>query len=274
MANNVTIVTFHHIHPHPDRMTIPPELLEKVLQKMGKNHHFISYKDFIEFLFHNKRLPKKPLLLTFDDGYLDNYIYAFPILKKLKVPAVIFAITGMVETSDTCRDTMPPFKSHIDLDKNPDPAYFINTAEIEAMKKSGLVEIESHTVSHMTCRNLPYETVLKELEDSYRFITSHTRPKEVHGFCWPKGQFDETALKAIEVSPYAFAFSTTEGAYYRDDPLYTIRRIDCSAFDGNETKYLKRIQRKLAIYSMPILSKLYTEFREYRIQRKRKKRDD
>jgi len=264
MSKAVTILTFHHIGPFQDKLTIPPSLFEKTLKHIQNNYNIISYNDFCNFIFYNLDLPEKSILITLDDGYLDNFIYAFPILKKLHIPAVLFVITGMVEQASVIRTSMPPFKSHKDLENQPDKSYFINSSEINLMEKSGIINVESHSVSHLTCQNQPYEKIVKELNGSYQFIKKMTMKKKHYGFCWPKGRYDEVALRAIKESPYDFSFSTKQGTFCYGDDLFTIPRIDCSSWNGNEKKYLNRIKRKLFIFTNVNISNIYTKFREIR----------
>jgi peptidoglycan/xylan/chitin deacetylase (PgdA/CDA1 family) len=269
MAEIINILTFHHVHPQADTLTVPPELLERTLRHLSKRYRFISQDEFSRALLEGAALPPHPLLLTFDDGYLDNFLYAYPILKKLGIPAIVFAITGLVRESGEIRTRMPGFRSHKALDRNPDPAYFVTTAEMREMEGSGLVTFESHTVTHCSCRDKSAEEVLRELEESHRFIEAFSTPREHYGFCWPKGRYDAVALEAIRHSPYDWAVSTIDGSWSRGDDRYTIRRIDASSWDGSEARYLRRLERKLSIYSLPYLSRAYTRFREYRIRRKR-----
>ena len=102
MSNPDSILTFHHVLPWKDDLTIPPELLETLILFLKDHYNIISYQTFIEYLFDNRRLPKRSVLLTFDDGYLDNHLYAYPVLARHKVPAVIFAVTGQIRESIDC----------------------------------------------------------------------------------------------------------------------------------------------------------------------------
>ncbi len=269
MPKLVNVLTCHHINPYKDTLTIPPYLFEKMLHEISKKYSFISYQYFKDFIFEDRKLPAKPVFLTLDDGYLDNFIYAYPVLKKLNIPAVIFAVTGFIRTSDNIRDEIPVFKSHKELEQNPDEKYYINTAEIKEMESSNLIDIESHTTAHFICRNKSYKEIYAELTDSLTFIKTHTRQKKYYGFCWPKGVFDETSIKAIKDSSYSFAFSTVDGAFHKGDDLFAIKRIDCSSWNQNENDYLSRIKRKIFIYSNPMISKFYSNFREYRIKKRR-----
>lgn len=271
MKKIVNVLTFHHIHEQKDSLSITPALFEKLLLELKKSYNFISYIDFTEILLAKKTPKKNSVLLSIDDGYLDNYIYAYPILKKLNIPAVIFLITDNVLTSSTCRKKLPYFKTHKELQTNPVKELFINSCEIQEMKKSGLINFESHTTSHLVCKGVEKDTLKSEFKKSLEFIKVIDK-KEFYGFCWPRGYFDKTALEMVKEF-YSLAFSTIDGGYNFGDDLYTIKRVDCSSWNGNEKKYINRAKRKLFIYSTPILSKLYSNFREYQIRQKRARKN-
>lgn len=267
MNKIINILTFHHINPNKDELTIPPEIFEQNLVNLSKNYEFISYDEFIEFSFFQKKLnTNKKILLTIDDGYLDNYIYAYPILKKLNIPAVIFTITNNIQESSTIRKKIPYFKTHKELNQNPDKNLFFNTEELKDMLNSKLITIDSHTTSHLTCKSLGKKILEKDFESSLNFIKKQVPNRKKYGFCWPKGAFDNIAMKFIIKSNYDFAFSTTDGSHHIKNNNYSIKRIDCSSFNGNNSHYMRRLRRKLWIYSNPIISNLYSNFREYRIK--------
>jgi len=267
--NPVIILTLHHISVNPDNLTVPPKIFERLLQNLSKTHHFISHEKFCRYLFEHEPLPKNSILLTFDDGYLDNFIYAYPLLKKYNIPAIIFTVTGMNQISGSCRTTMPGFKPHKTLERTPDPEYFINKAEISEMESSGLVSVHSHTVSHLSCRKQTKEKVRQEMMESLKFIQEHCQSKSHYAFCWPKGHHDQTSIEVIKETPYDHAYSTIDGAYIRGTDPFLIRRIDISSFRENEKEYFRRIRKKLLIYGTPILSKLYSDLREWGMRKKR-----
>jgi len=267
MKKIVNILTFHHIHNQQDSLSITPSIFEKLISELKKNYTFISYEDFTQIILGKKTPKKNSVLISIDDGYLDNYIYAYPILKKLDVPAVIFLITNNILTSSTCRAKLLYFRTHKELQINSDKKLFINKCEIQKMKNSGLISFESHTTSHMVCKNINESVLKKEFSKSLEFIKDLDK-KEFYGFCWPRGYFDKTALEVIKKF-YSFSFSTIDGGHNFDDDLYTLKRIDCSSWNGNQKKYIARVKRKLFIYSTPFLSKFYSNFREYQIKKKK-----
>ena len=263
MSDPVLILTFHHIRPEPDKLTVPPSLFRSILQHLKESYAFISYQDFIDFWTGRKPVSGKTILLTMDDGYLDNYIYAFPILRELSIPSVIFPITGLIESSSTCRRRVD-FIEHKTLKNERDSAFFINSAELADMRKSQLVSFASHTHSHMLCKNRTEKDLLHEFTTSHQALLTLTGDSPPYGFCWPGGEFDRNALSVIRKTPYTFAFSTIEGACFSGDDAYTIRRIDCSSFSGDIDDYQSRIRKKLSLYNTPIIGKGYSSFKHFR----------
>lgn len=71
---------------------------EKQLLYINRNYSIISVEQLRQFLFENKKLPKKPLLITIDDGDLSVYDNALPIFKKHNIPAIVFVITDLINT--------------------------------------------------------------------------------------------------------------------------------------------------------------------------------
>jgi peptidoglycan/xylan/chitin deacetylase (PgdA/CDA1 family) len=71
-----------------------PSMFEQQMAYIAKHFNVIRLAQLQNFLFHNEPLPEHPLLITFDDGFTDNYDFAFPILKKFGFPAVIFLVTS------------------------------------------------------------------------------------------------------------------------------------------------------------------------------------
>jgi len=104
-TNSITILAYHRIYDMGDEKTFPfdPELIsattaEFKLQMQYVKKHFnpVTFNDLIEFQNGNKALPKRPIIITFDDGHLDNYTQAYPILDSLSIPATIFLSTNYI----------------------------------------------------------------------------------------------------------------------------------------------------------------------------------
>lgn len=143
---------------------------------------------------------EKPVILTFDDGHLDNYQELFPLLQKYEMKATIFVITG-------------------NLGVNPN---FMTWEQAREMVQSGLVAIESHTVTHPYLNTLSEDQQRTELEASRKKILEEIGiPSQV--LCFPSGQYNETTLALME-GQYEIGLLMSEGTYVTGTDPYRISR--------------------------------------------------
>ena len=103
------VLMYHRILPADDKraaleqpgMVVYPETLQMHLRTLKQHFEIVSLDDWLERAGQNQSLPKRACALTFDDGWLDNYEQAFPILIQEQAPATIFAVSDMVGSSQS-----------------------------------------------------------------------------------------------------------------------------------------------------------------------------
>ncbi len=144
-------------------------------------------------------LPEKPIVLTFDDGYPDNYTVAFPVLKQNNFKATFFVSTGAVGPGMMTWD------------------------QLKEMQEYGM-SIESHTVNHFDLRTLAPAQQRKELAGSKQAIESKLGTK-VKFFCYPSGKYNDVTLKILNEFGYKLAVTTVYGNAKLGDPLLQLKRI-------------------------------------------------
>lgn len=188
-------VMYHHVgitQPSDEQFpfTVTPKMMEdhlKLLHQYGFTT--VGLEELQASAGVKKPAPRKPVLLTFDDGYEDAYTALFPLLQKRRAKAVIFLITDKIGT----------------------PGY-LTWPQIEEMQKSGLVSFGSHGVSHRRLRSLSNEEIRAELADSKKCLEEKLgRP--VTAFCYPYGAggFDKRVRPLVFEAGYLFDFSTRKG---------------------------------------------------------------
>lgn len=206
----VPILYYHSVLPDaevdtPNEVTISPEKLREELMLVKElGYTTLTMSEFTAYINDNKPIPEKSILITFDDGYTDNYAHAFPILKELNMKATIFMIASQV-----------------------DSGYYMSAAQLREMSDYG-IDIESHTDNHVYLDTLSYDQQLKELKDSKEKLEK-ILGKEVTSIAYPYGNYNEDTKKATIAAGYTFGFTTNKGLAKRINNKVELNRIYVSS---------------------------------------------
>jgi peptidoglycan/xylan/chitin deacetylase (PgdA/CDA1 family) len=200
----ILVLYYHAVDPaHPgEELYVSPTQLKEQLQLIKDlGYTSLTMAEVYDYIKNNKVIPEKSILITFDDGYTDNYTYAFPILKELNMKATIFVITSGTDNGN----------------------FYVSSEQIKEMSDYG-IDIESHTVSHAHLNTLSYEEQLQELKDSKAKIESITK-KDVLSIAYPYGDYNEDSKKAALAAGYSIAFTTDSGLTDKTDNPFSLNRI-------------------------------------------------
>jgi peptidoglycan/xylan/chitin deacetylase (PgdA/CDA1 family) len=107
LKNTLTVLNYHRIdNPHASNfntlkanVSATPFEFERQMQYLKRTFNIINCQQLVDYITKDIPLPPRSAMVTFDDGYFDNYSYAYPILKELKIPAVIFLATDYIGTN-------------------------------------------------------------------------------------------------------------------------------------------------------------------------------
>ena len=193
----VPVLMYHSINDVP---VGSPDLSLKT-ESFDKQMEYLTSNGFTAIGFNeldNAGQYSKPVILTFDDGYEDNYKNAYPILKKYKLKATIFMVSGYIGSPG-----------------------FLNENEMKEM--SDVVSFQSHTDSHKPLTGLSEPNVEQELKVSKEKISKITN-KPVSVLSYPNGAYDKTVLNAAHRF-YSYAVTTNYGYYFSGNQKYNLRRI-------------------------------------------------
>lgn len=116
------------------------------LNRAGFN--FISWGELYAYMRGEVDIPLPAIVLTFDDGYLDNWVYAYPILKKYGAKGTIFVSPDFVDPSVACRPNSEDVEQGRCGDADLQVAGFLNWEEMRQMERSGVMDIQSHAKTH------------------------------------------------------------------------------------------------------------------------------
>ena len=169
----------------------------------------ITFRDYDRFLQGQGQLPRRPIILTFDDGYEDNYTIAFPLLRDFGCRAVIFAVT------DTKRRTNF-------WDPDQPRAALLTQEHMREMNRFG-IEIGSHTVTHLRLPDTALEAVRSELSKS-KDTLQQILGSEVISFAYPYGAVQPAMKILIEEAGYKFAVAADSGPLSFSQDFLEIRR--------------------------------------------------
>jgi len=214
----IPVLMYHSIeYEKGNTARLPKEKFKEQMKYLKENNYTtLSLEEAYDFFISNKPVPEKAVVLTFDDGYVDNYVEAFPILKELEFKATFFVITDLV-------DKIPSY---------------MNLVQLKELQASGM-DIESHTVNHEHLNQLSYEKQVKTLKESKEFLEKSLN-KKIQYFAYPYGEFTEETLVAVKETGYKMAFTTAGKWSDKTDGILTLDRVFISGA-ANLDVFIERI---------------------------------
>jgi peptidoglycan/xylan/chitin deacetylase (PgdA/CDA1 family) len=168
----------------------------------------LTLDEVIEAIRSGRKLPRNSLAITFDDGYMDNYVYAYPILKKYHFPATIFIITNKSVSEG-----------------------FIGPEEMLQMQEDN-ISFGSHSKSHQYLPELKDEQLRDEIFNSKKELEEKIG-SEVKYFCYCLGGFSDKIIDMVKEAGYRGAFTTNRGKGRFNKNIYALKRVKISNADTN-----------------------------------------
>lgn len=205
----VPVLYYHSImFEEGNEVRMPPDQFEDQMAYMKENNYeSITLDQLYEAFFQEGVLAAKPFVITFDDGYEDNYTTAFPILEKHGFTAVVFMVS-----------------SYIDGDG------FLSWSQLQELSAHGW-EIEGHTVNHPYLSQIDKTSVFKELSQSKKLLESRL-DKPVNYLAYPYGIFSSDIIQAAKDAGYLMAFTTDRGWADLERDEWHLQRVYCFANMG------------------------------------------
>jgi len=239
MSFHVPVLMYHHVTPVRGPIAVTVDHFEAQIAALARaGYRSLSAEQFAGHLA-GRPVPEKSVLITFDDGYLDNWIYAHPVLARHDMHAVMFVVTGWVGDGPARPHAgggapLPAAPSH-DACKamiaagRADEA-IVRWSEIDAMRAAGTFEFHSHTHTHTrwdkACPD-PAEKRVRLAQDlawSRDVLQARLGAVSDH-LCWPQGYFDADYVAAARAAGFGHLYTTvpTGRNVAGGDPLHIYR---------------------------------------------------
>ena len=200
-AVGVPVLNYHRIDSGiRHSLVVPPDEFKKQMQYLhDEGYHTITLDELYEYVTKGTELPDKPVLITFDDGYIDNYQHAMPILKEYNMKATLFMITGSIGENR-----------------------FVNLEQLKEMQANG-IDIQSHTVNHKDLRNMSLQQARDELISS-KAVLEDRMQHPVRYIAYPGGFANKDIDTIAEESGYHMAFNVKAGNVEPGQDLFNLPR--------------------------------------------------
>jgi len=199
----IPILEYHMVNDQDKEVYAVPtkEFSEQMAYLKEQGYETISLLDFMKAQKGKIELPDKPIILTFDDGYADNYTNLLPLLERFNMKATVFMATN-----------------YIGLDG------YLTWNQLRDMQNRQ-IEIGSHTANHEPLSSLTEEQVRDELNQS-KLLLEWNGIHTVFFFSYPNGIYNETALKDLAAGNYLGAVTGDAGLNTFATMPYLLQRVN------------------------------------------------
>ena len=243
--SDVIVLMYHHISHAEDVHSVTIENFRSQLTTLSSSgYHLLSGTDFQAWREGKLHLERQAVLLTFDDGWLDNWVHALPLLQQFKMPAIFFVVTGwpgegsprtVTEIANWRCPTHAESMKTVADEKARDNVV-MRWSELLAARETGLICLQSHSHSHgewwQGDADWPERLVCMEQDLARsREVFSERVGQYPEQLCWPRGQFTLDMVYRAQRLGFSHQFSTLRGGN-KPQPARLIRRIHVENLSG------------------------------------------
>jgi peptidoglycan/xylan/chitin deacetylase (PgdA/CDA1 family) len=213
----VPVLTYHSIAPEwfePLNNVQPGHFVQQMAYLRKQGYKVLSLAEFIDAQKSGREHDRKSVVVTFDDGYENNYLSAYPVLKKYSIPGTIFVEVAHLGT-----------------------AGYFSWEQAKDMNAHG-IDIESHTLVGAYLPALTREQAVIQITESKRVLEDKLGHR-VRFFAYPVGGFSEDVKQIVREAGYEAAVTTNRGYARVPRDLYELKRIRIKDSDGDFQLWFK-----------------------------------
>jgi len=195
---------------YPGNHVLPDAFEEQLAELKRWNYQSITLEQWIAYKEKRAGLPRRPIIITFDDGYQSTYHTAWPILRRYGFSATVFLVAGLTGKTNAW-----------DVEERQEP--LLSGSEIREMQSGGIT-FGSHTQSHRALTRIPLEEAARELADSRKILES-LLDKPVTTLCYPFAKQNRAIRSLAREAGYSAAVIGRGGTNRVWTDPYALRRI-------------------------------------------------
>lgn len=222
------ILAYHSIDDSGSLPAVSPSCFFQQMKYLKeKNYNTLTLTEYCQVLLANQSFPPRSVVITFDDGFENNYSVAYPILKGFGFKATIFLATDYIGKECNWERT-------IDIPR----LLMMSWEQVEEMSNNG-IEFGSHGSAHLPLTSISLKECNDEVVKSKSSIEKRTN-KEVQGFCYPYGAYNTDILRAVREAGYRYACSGFLGCRNEGQNLFLLQRmnVNCTGHVDDATRML------------------------------------
>lgn len=242
--NRVRILLYHRVCDLPQTddamsyLNIPPAIFTQQMALLSRNgFNVITLDEFLDDRDKNKKPPPRTIIITFDDGYRDNYLNAFTILQKYNFRATFFIVTDYIDSEKTFHWLTLGEQSLLHSQSNKQYWLPLGKQDILAMSGYGC-SFGSHTKSHCRLNDIGESRAMVELKGSKEHL-EEILSQPVRCFCCPYGETSQSVMDWIKAAGYGASISPKIGGNTLNSDSFKLRRIEIYGEDS-----LAKFERK------------------------------
>jgi len=232
----LSVLAYHRVTPHAtNHMVVAPDLLRRQLQAVQQHGYAVITPDeWVAAVQGRMPAPAKPVIITFDDAWRDQYEYALPILEELRMRAVFYVYTATIGSPET-----------------------MSWAELREVAGRGHV-IGCHTATHSDLAR-PYQfedsaryaqRLQREIAGARAVLEEHLGVPVEH-FCYPYGYYNTNVIALVRAAGYRTAMTVNPSANEAGTPLLQLGRIVVAPWMDAEGLLQQMAARRLAVQAEP-----------------------
>lgn len=234
----IPVLMYHKVTPeHTDDLTVSVSQLEQHLQFLQSNgYQILPMARLAASVSAKEKLPAKAVFLTFDDGYLNNLQYAYPILLEYNAPATIFLPTNYIGSKST-------------WDKNADDLMSID--QLKSLNPS-LISFGLHSHTHQSYKNLGIDSITDDLKNNLQYFRENALPF-VPAFAYPYGGRPKNKMllqqmkEKMQAMGIVIAFRIGNRLNRSFNDAYEIQRLDIKGTDSMKI-FQKKLKGRMKIF--------------------------